>query len=255
MLGRPALGARRWTSSQSGTPGSLTSLFTRGTNSTHTLVLVDGVRMNSPYFPGYDFSALTTENIERIEIVRGPVLGALRLGRDRRRRPDLHADAPPQGVSGRATGEAGNQGQRQGSAFVSAGEGPFSGDGELPLRRVRRRPPQHRLAAAQRLGRVWRRGFPEASRIARRRVRSSTARSATRARSAPRAPRADFFREERLAIPGSFPLSGANHLDVLLAGVRSKPGYRDTAGGFSSQTDAETLQARVADTARSARTR
>ena len=41
---------------QSGTPGSLTSLFTRGTNSTQTLVLVDGVRMNSPYFPGYDWS-------------------------------------------------------------------------------------------------------------------------------------------------------------------------------------------------------
>ena len=57
---------------QSGAPGSLTSVFTRGTNSTHTLVLVDGARMNSPFFPGYDFSGVTTENIERIEIVRGP---------------------------------------------------------------------------------------------------------------------------------------------------------------------------------------
>jgi len=51
---------------QSGTPGSVTSLFTRGTNSTQTLVLVDGVRMNSPYFGGYDWSAMTTENIDRI---------------------------------------------------------------------------------------------------------------------------------------------------------------------------------------------
>ncbi len=59
-----------------------------------------------------------------------------------------------------------------------------------------------------------------------------------------------LFREERLAIPGSFALSATNHLDVLVAGVRSKPGYRDTAGGFVSQTDAETLQARVADTLR-----
>lgn len=59
-----------------------------------------------------------------------------------------------------------------------------------------------------------------------------------------------LFREERLAIPGSFALSDANHLDVLIADVRSKPGYRDSAGGFVSQTDAETLQARVADTAR-----
>ena len=55
-----------------GSPGSQTSLFTRGTNSTQTLVLVDGARMNSPFFAGYDWSALTTENVDRIEIVRGP---------------------------------------------------------------------------------------------------------------------------------------------------------------------------------------
>ena len=50
----------------------MTSLFLRGANSTQALVLVDGVRVNSPYFSGYDFSALTTENVERIEVVRGP---------------------------------------------------------------------------------------------------------------------------------------------------------------------------------------
>src|SRR5262249_4187030 len=38
-----------------GSPGSQTSLFTRGTNSTQTLVLVDGARMNSPFFAGYDW--------------------------------------------------------------------------------------------------------------------------------------------------------------------------------------------------------
>lgn len=51
-------------------------------------------------------------------------------------------------------------------------------------------------------------------------------------------------------MPGTFALSQTNQLDVLVADVRSKPGYRDVAGGFVSQTDAETLQARVADTAR-----
>jgi outer membrane cobalamin receptor len=55
-----------------GGDGSLTSVFLRGTNSTQALVLVDGARVNSPFFSGYDFSALTTENVERIEIVRGP---------------------------------------------------------------------------------------------------------------------------------------------------------------------------------------
>ncbi|HYV42234.1 MAG TPA: TonB-dependent receptor plug domain-containing protein, partial [Thermoanaerobaculia bacterium] len=113
---------------QSGTPGSLTSLFTRGTNSTHTLVLVDGARMNSPYFPGYDFSAMTTENIERIEIVRGPfsaLYGSDAIGGV----VQIFTRSAQQGVSGRATGEAGTQGQGQGSAFVSMGEGPFFATG------------------------------------------------------------------------------------------------------------------------------
>jgi len=36
---------------------------------------------------------------------------------------------------------------------------------------------------------------------------------------------------------------------VLVAGVKSQPAYQDTESGFSSQTDAETLQANVSDTA------
>ncbi len=57
---------------RSGAEGSLTSVFTRGTNSNQTLVLYDGVRLNSPYFSGYDWSQLTTSGLERIEVVRGP---------------------------------------------------------------------------------------------------------------------------------------------------------------------------------------
>ena len=57
---------------QSGGPGGVTSLFLRGTSSTQTLVLVDGVPLNSPYFGGTDLSAVSTANVERIEVVRGP---------------------------------------------------------------------------------------------------------------------------------------------------------------------------------------
>ena len=57
---------------QSGGPGAVTSLFLRGTSSTQTLVLVDGVTLNSPYFGGTDLSALSTANVERVEVVRGP---------------------------------------------------------------------------------------------------------------------------------------------------------------------------------------
>jgi len=57
---------------QSGDEGSLTSVFTRGTNSNHTLVLFDGVRLNSPYYGGFDWSLPTTTALERIEVARGP---------------------------------------------------------------------------------------------------------------------------------------------------------------------------------------
>ena len=57
---------------RSGGPGSATSLFLRGTNSNHVLVLVDGVRIASTGTGAVDFSLLPLDAIERIEIVRGP---------------------------------------------------------------------------------------------------------------------------------------------------------------------------------------
>ncbi len=57
---------------RSGLDNGVTSLFVRGTNSTHTLVLFEGVRLNSPYFGGYDWSTPLTAGLERIEVVRGP---------------------------------------------------------------------------------------------------------------------------------------------------------------------------------------
>lgn len=59
---------------QSGGPGSLTSVFMRGADSSQTLVMIDGVIVNDPIAAdrGYDFANLTTDNIDRIEVVRGP---------------------------------------------------------------------------------------------------------------------------------------------------------------------------------------
>ena len=57
---------------QTGGPGGLTSVFMRGGNSSHTLVLIDGVRVNDPTTGEFNFADLTVDNIERIEIVRGP---------------------------------------------------------------------------------------------------------------------------------------------------------------------------------------
>jgi len=57
---------------QSGAPGQLTSVFTRGLRSEHTQVLLDGVPINQGLQGAFNFADLTTDNIDRIEIVRGP---------------------------------------------------------------------------------------------------------------------------------------------------------------------------------------
>lgn len=56
---------------QNGSTGAATSVFMRGGESDYVLVLVDGVQVNQPG-GSFDFSALTLDNVERIEIVRGP---------------------------------------------------------------------------------------------------------------------------------------------------------------------------------------
>ena len=57
---------------QSGGLGGITSVFMRGGNSSHTLVMIDGVEVNSPSGGLFDFADLTIDNVERIEVIRGP---------------------------------------------------------------------------------------------------------------------------------------------------------------------------------------
>jgi vitamin B12 transporter len=59
--------------SRTGGPGSQTSVFLRGTNSNHVLVLINGVRVASANSGAYAFEGLPVEMIERIELVRGPM--------------------------------------------------------------------------------------------------------------------------------------------------------------------------------------
>lgn len=56
---------------QSGGPGMVTSLFLRGGESDYVKVLVDGVALNQPG-GSFDLAGLSTDNIERVEILRGP---------------------------------------------------------------------------------------------------------------------------------------------------------------------------------------
>jgi vitamin B12 transporter len=56
---------------QSGGVGTVTSLFLRGGESDYTKVLIDGIPMNEPG-GSYNFANLSTSDIDRIEVVRGP---------------------------------------------------------------------------------------------------------------------------------------------------------------------------------------
>ncbi len=58
-----------------GGSGQPSSVFIRGANSTHTLVLIDGQRVGSSTTGSTAFEALALDNIERIEVVKGPRSG------------------------------------------------------------------------------------------------------------------------------------------------------------------------------------
>ena len=58
---------------QSGPTGTASSVFIRGTESNHTLVLIDGIEINDPSTPdgAFDFAHLLLGGVERIEVLRG----------------------------------------------------------------------------------------------------------------------------------------------------------------------------------------
>jgi vitamin B12 transporter len=57
---------------RNGGPGQTASLFIRGTNSDHAVVMIDGVRINPGTLGGAAIQNISPETIERIEIVEGP---------------------------------------------------------------------------------------------------------------------------------------------------------------------------------------
>lgn len=63
------------TVNRGGGEGGLTDVRIRGGEANHTLVLIDGIPANDPTTGSFDFSNLTADGIERMEIIRGPQSG------------------------------------------------------------------------------------------------------------------------------------------------------------------------------------
>ncbi len=57
---------------RSGPVGTFTQLRIRGAEANHTVVLIDGMKINDPFSSEVDFAHLLSAQIDRIEILRGP---------------------------------------------------------------------------------------------------------------------------------------------------------------------------------------
>ncbi len=56
---------------RSGGPAGLSQIRTRGSESNHTLVLIDGAEASDPYLGEFDFATLIADDVSRVEVLRG----------------------------------------------------------------------------------------------------------------------------------------------------------------------------------------
>lgn len=125
---------------RTGSLGAGTSIFLRGGNSNFVKVMLDGVALNEPG-GRFDFGTLTLENIERIEVVRGPssvlygsdaVAGVIQIfTREGAGEPRLSASLRG-GSLGTWSGEAGARGASERMAY-SLALGRTGSDGFYPV--------------------------------------------------------------------------------------------------------------------------
>ena len=108
--------------------GGQTSAFIRGGSSAQTLVLIDGVRINDLTSPNgaFDFGALMTGNIGRVEILRGPnsvIWGSQAIGGV----VNIQSIAPVDGFEGRLGAEFGGYDTKRLNANIAGTKGVFEG--------------------------------------------------------------------------------------------------------------------------------
>lgn len=113
---------------RTGSTGSVASVSIRGAETTQTLVLIDGVKVNDPsgIGDGYDFGHLLTGNIGRIEVLRGSnsvVHGSQAIGGV----VSLMTATPAGGYAANASAEYGYSDTLSAKADLSGTAGAISG--------------------------------------------------------------------------------------------------------------------------------
>jgi vitamin B12 transporter len=108
--------------------GGQASAFLRGGNSSQTLVLIDGVRINDLTSPNgaFDFGTLMTGNIGQVEVLRGPnsiIWGSQAIGGV----VNIQSLAPADGFEGRFGAEYGAADTKGMNAHIAGTSGLFEG--------------------------------------------------------------------------------------------------------------------------------
>ncbi|MEM9172274.1 MAG: TonB-dependent receptor [Pseudomonadota bacterium] len=112
------------TINQNGPLGGSATVRIRGASSEQTLVLIDGIVVNDPSSPGggFNFARLDTQNIERIEVLKGPqstLWGTDAIGGV----VSITTKAPQEALGGQVFAEAGSFNTLRGGVAISnAGE-------------------------------------------------------------------------------------------------------------------------------------
>jgi vitamin B12 transporter len=109
-----------------GAPGGATNIYIRGAEPNHTVVLVDGVRVNDPTDVrggSFDLSSLLVEEVERIEILRGA--SSAQFGADAMGGVVNIVTRRPRTGASRVSAIAGAGGQRYLEAAASVSSSPF----------------------------------------------------------------------------------------------------------------------------------